>query len=76
MYDRNFGWMMLIFGGMGELIGYFLKMLEFKEIYIFFVIYECRDGFQYILFGSGGEMVGGKLLLKLLRVKRVGKMFY
>lgn len=45
MYDRNFGWMMLIFGGMGELIGYFLKMFEFNEIYIFFVIYECRDGF-------------------------------
>lgn len=52
--------MMLISGGTGEPIGRPLKMPESKEIYISPVIHERRDGSQYILFGSGGETVGGK----------------
>lgn len=68
--------MMLISGGTGEPIGRPLKMPESKEIYISPVIHERRDGSQYILFGSGGETVGGKPLLNLLRVKRVGKTFH
>lgn len=65
--------MMLISGGTGEPIGRPLKMPESKEIYISPVIHERRDGSQYILFGSGGETVGGKPSLTLLKVKRVGK---
>ncbi|XP_062612020.1 protein FAM234B-like [Saccostrea cucullata] len=58
-HDRNPGWLMLISGGTGEPIGRPLKMPESKEIYISPVIHERRDGSQYILFGSGGETVGG-----------------
>lgn len=65
--------MMLISGGTGEPIGRPLKMPESKEIYISPVIHERRDGSHYILFGSGGETVGGKPSLTLLKVKRVGK---
>lgn len=61
-HDRNPGWMMLISGGTGEPIGHPLKMPESKEIYISPVIHERRDGSQYILFGSGGETVGGLFL--------------
>ena len=50
---------MLLSGGTGEPIGRPLKMPESKEIYISTVIHERRDGSQYILYGSGGETVGG-----------------
>ncbi|XP_061162239.1 protein FAM234B-like [Saccostrea echinata] len=58
-HNRNPGWLMLMSGATGEPIGRPLKMPESKEIYISPVIHERRDGSQYILFGSGGETVGG-----------------
>ncbi|KAJ8299124.1 hypothetical protein KUTeg_023184 [Tegillarca granosa] len=59
VHVRHSGWLMMISGGTGKQIGRQLEMPEDKETYMSPVIHERRDGSQYILFGSGGETVGG-----------------
>ncbi|OWF47957.1 protein FAM234B-like [Mizuhopecten yessoensis] len=59
---RKTGWLMMISGRTGLPIGTHLDLPEHKEVYISPVLHERRDGSQYILYGSGGETVGGLFL--------------
>lgn len=63
---RHSGWLMMISGGTGKQIGRQLEMPEDKETYMSPVIHERRDGSQYILFGSGGETVGGLFVIFII----------
>lgn len=49
----------MIDGATGQPIGRHLELPEKKETYMSPVIHQRRDGSQYILYGSGGETVGG-----------------
>ncbi|XP_033752716.1 uncharacterized protein LOC117336335 isoform X1 [Pecten maximus] len=62
IHVRKAGWLMMISGRTGMPIGTHLEIPEQKEVYISPVLHERRDGSQYILYGSGGETVGGLFL--------------
>ena len=52
----------MVSGATGVPIGRPIITPEDKETYISPVIHERRDGSQYVLYGSGGETVGGTCL--------------
>ncbi|KAL3842081.1 hypothetical protein ACJMK2_020146 [Sinanodonta woodiana] len=62
IHTRHSGWLMMISGATGKIIGRHLEMPEDKETYMSPVIHQRMDGSQYILYGSGGETVGGLVL--------------
>ncbi|KAK3602624.1 hypothetical protein CHS0354_034208 [Potamilus streckersoni] len=62
IHTRRSGWLMLVSGATGKIIGRHLEMPEDKETYMSPVIHQRMDGSQYILYGSGGETVGGLVL--------------
>lgn len=52
----------MINGATGQIMGRYLDMPEDKEMYISPVVHQRRDGSMYILYGSGGETVGGMMI--------------
>jgi len=55
--------MVMLSGATGRTLGSrYLAMPDNKESYTSPVMYKCADGSLYILFGSGGETVPGKLI--------------
>ncbi|XP_046574702.1 protein FAM234A-like [Haliotis rubra] len=62
VHTRHAGWLMMLSGATGQPIGRPLEMPENKETYCAPVLHTLRDGSQYILYGSGGETVGGLFL--------------
>ena len=58
----------MVSGATGVPIGRPIITPEDKETYISPVIHERRDGSQYVLYGSGGETVGGTYVSSLSTV--------
>ncbi|XP_063400956.1 protein FAM234B-like [Mytilus trossulus] len=61
-HKRHSGRLIMINGATGQIMGRYLDMPEDKEMYISPVVHQRRDGSMYILYGSGGETVGGLFL--------------
>ncbi|KAJ8319425.1 hypothetical protein KUTeg_004516 [Tegillarca granosa] len=63
-HNRKSGRLIVFSGATGKSFGErYLNMPENKETYMSPVIYTCKDGSQYIFFGSGGETVPGDLMI-------------
>lgn len=63
--DRPPGYLVAIDAGTGEVISY-AEMPDGKEIYMSPALVETENGDYKIIFGTGGETVGGNLFLGLL----------
>ena len=60
---RYSGRLILLDGATGKHMGRYLGMVDEqgdKETYMSPVLHRTRDGSLYVLYGSGGETVGGE----------------
>ncbi|KAK7477178.1 hypothetical protein BaRGS_00031563 [Batillaria attramentaria] len=62
VHTRRSGWLVALSGATGKQLGTHLAMPEDRETYCAPTVHTRRDGSQYILYGSGGETVGGQFL--------------
>ncbi|XP_070199696.1 protein FAM234A-like [Littorina saxatilis] len=59
---RRSGWLLMLSGATGKQLGTHVAMPEDRETYCAPTMHTRKDGSQYILYGSGGETVGGRFL--------------
>ena len=60
VHARRSGWLMMLSGATGKQLGTHLPMPEDRETYCAPTLHTRKDGSQYILYGTGGETVGGE----------------
>lgn len=59
---RNPGRLLLMDGSSGKLIGNYIDMPDGKETYNSPVLHTDKQGDRYMLIGTGGESVPGKVI--------------
>lgn len=61
--DRNASRLLLLDGSTGGLIGSYVDTPDKRELYSSPVLLKSSQDTEYVLFGTGGETVPGKLYL-------------